>query len=44
MFGGVAFLVNGHMAIAVNGQGGILVRVDPETSATLVASGTPPCW
>lgn len=29
MFGGLAFLVNGNMAIAVSGQGGLLVRVDP---------------
>ena len=26
MFGGLAFLVNGHMAIAASGQGGLLVR------------------
>jgi TfoX/Sxy family transcriptional regulator of competence genes len=26
MFGGVSFLVDGHMAIAASGQGGILVR------------------
>ena len=30
MFGGLAFLVNGNMAVAASGQGGILVRVDPE--------------
>lgn len=29
MFGGLAFLVNGSMAIAASGQGGILVRSDP---------------
>ena len=29
MFGGLAFLVNGNMAIAASGQGGILVRSDP---------------
>ena len=29
MFGGLAFLVNGNMAVAASGQGGILVRVDP---------------
>jgi TfoX/Sxy family transcriptional regulator of competence genes len=37
MFGGLAFLVGGHMAIAASGQGGILVRVDPERSSALVA-------
>ena len=36
MFGGLAFLVNGNMAVAASGQGGILVRVDPEESARLV--------
>ncbi|MBA2496290.1 MAG: TfoX/Sxy family protein [Acidimicrobiia bacterium] len=36
MFGGLAFLVAGHMAVAAGGQGGILVRVDPEESARLV--------
>jgi len=36
MFGGLAFLVGGNMAIAASGQGGILVRVDPEESDALV--------
>jgi TfoX/Sxy family transcriptional regulator of competence genes len=36
MFGGVAFLVGGHLAIAASGQGGILVRVDPARSDHLV--------
>ena len=30
MFGGLAFLVNGNMAVAASGEGGLLVRVDPE--------------
>jgi TfoX/Sxy family transcriptional regulator of competence genes len=38
MFGGLAFLVGGHMAIAASGQGGILARVDPGVSDELVAS------
>jgi TfoX/Sxy family transcriptional regulator of competence genes len=38
MFGGLAFLVGGNMAIAASGQGGLLVRVDPEESDALVAS------
>ena len=38
MFGGLAFLVNGNMAVAASGQGGILVRVDPAESAELVSS------
>ena len=37
MFGGLAFLVGGNMAVAASGQGGILVRVDPEDSDRLVA-------
>jgi TfoX/Sxy family transcriptional regulator of competence genes len=36
MFGGLAFLVNGHMAVAASGQGGLLVNVHPEDSATLL--------
>ncbi|HEX4677677.1 MAG TPA: TfoX/Sxy family protein [Gaiellaceae bacterium] len=36
MFGGLAFLVNGNMAVAASGQGGILVRVDPDDSERLV--------
>lgn len=35
MFGGLAFLVGGHMAVAVSGQGGLLVRVDPERTDAL---------
>ena len=38
MFGGLAFLVDGNMAIAASGQGGILVRVDPAESDALVSS------
>jgi TfoX/Sxy family transcriptional regulator of competence genes len=38
MFGGLAFLLNGNMAVAASGQGGLLVRVDPAKSDALVAS------
>ena len=38
MFGGLGFMVGGNMAIAASGQGGILVRVDPEQSDELVAT------
>jgi TfoX/Sxy family transcriptional regulator of competence genes len=38
MFGGLAFLVNGNMAVAASGQGGLLVRVDPAEGEKLVAS------
>ena len=38
MFGGLAFLVGGNMAVGVSGQGGLLVRVDPTESDELVES------
>jgi TfoX/Sxy family transcriptional regulator of competence genes len=38
MFGGLAFLVGGNMAIAASREGGILVRVGPEQSERLVAT------
>jgi hypothetical protein len=38
MFGGLAFLIEGNMAVAASGQGGVLVRVDPAESAALVAT------
>jgi len=38
MFGGLAFLVGGNMAVAASGQGGLLVRVDPEESERLVST------
>ena len=36
VFGGLAFLIGGNMAVAASGQGGILVRIDPRESDTLV--------
>ena len=38
MFGGLAFLIRGNMAVAASGQGGVLARVDPAQSDALVAS------
>ena len=38
MFGGLAFLIRGHMAITASGQGRVLVHVDPGRSAELVAA------
>jgi TfoX/Sxy family transcriptional regulator of competence genes len=32
MFGGLAFLIGGNMAVGASGEGGILVRVDPAES------------
>lgn len=37
MFGGLAFLVNGHMAVSASGQGGLLLRVEPSETAALAA-------
>ena len=37
MFGGLAFLIGGNMAIGASGQGGILVHVDPAQSDKLAA-------
>ena len=39
MFGGLAFLIGGNMAVAASGEGGLLVRVDPEQSDRLTAGG-----
>jgi hypothetical protein len=40
MFGGLGFLIGGNLALAASGQGGIMVRVDPDQSDALVASTT----
>ncbi|MDQ3434803.1 MAG: TfoX/Sxy family protein, partial [Actinomycetota bacterium] len=37
IFGGLAFLVGGNMSVAASGQGGLMVRVDPEDTDALVA-------
>ena len=36
MFGGLAFLIGGNMSVAASGQGGLLVRVDPDEGETLL--------
>jgi hypothetical protein len=36
MFGGLAFLIGGHMAVAASGQGGLLLRCDPAESEALL--------
>jgi TfoX/Sxy family transcriptional regulator of competence genes len=38
MFGGLAFLIGGNMAVAASGQGGVLVRIDPAQSDQLVVT------
>ena len=36
MFGGLAFLLNGHMCVSASGRGGLLARIDPaDTEAAL---------
>lgn len=39
MFGGLAFLISGNMAVAANADGAVMVRVDPGTSEELTSSG-----
>ncbi len=39
MFGGLAFLIGGNMSVSASGQGGLLVRCDPEQTEKL--SGKP---
>jgi TfoX/Sxy family transcriptional regulator of competence genes len=36
MFGGLAFLINGNMAVSASGQGGLLLRVDPAATEALI--------
>ena len=36
MFGGLAFLVNGNMAVAASGQGGLLLHVEPSLGQKLL--------
>jgi TfoX/Sxy family transcriptional regulator of competence genes len=37
MFGGLAFLINGNMAVAASGRGGLMVRVPPAETDKLLA-------
>jgi hypothetical protein len=39
MFGGLAFLLNGNMAVSASGRGGIMVRVNPQDSDAWTAAG-----
>ena len=36
MFGGLAFLVDGHLAVAASGRGGLMVRVEPDDTPALL--------
>jgi hypothetical protein len=37
MFGGLAFLIGGHMSVSASGQGGLLLHIAPEETDTLLA-------
>jgi hypothetical protein len=37
MFGGLAFLIGGHMSVSASGHGGLLLRVEPEETESLLA-------
>lgn len=36
MFGGLAFMINGNIAVSASGQGGLLLRVDPAETDSLL--------
>ena len=36
MFGGLAFLIGGNMSVSASGQGGLLLRCDPDQTDALV--------
>jgi len=38
VFGGLAFMIGGNMAVAASGQGGLIIRVDPAEGPELVAT------
>ncbi|MFC0505171.1 TfoX/Sxy family protein [Micromonospora costi] len=37
MFGGLAMMLNGNMAVVIRGAGGLMVRVDPAQSAQFLS-------
>ncbi|MGI8506509.1 MAG: TfoX/Sxy family protein [Solirubrobacteraceae bacterium] len=37
MFGGLAFLIDGNLAVSASGQGGLLLRVDPAQTDALLS-------
>ena len=37
MFGGLAFLIGGHLAVAASGQGGLMLRCNPDATDSLLA-------
>ena len=44
MFGGLAFLVGGHMAVAASGKGGLMLRCDPADTERLVGEPARARW
>ncbi|MBO0819493.1 MAG: TfoX/Sxy family protein [Nocardiopsaceae bacterium] len=42
MFGGLAFLIRGHMSISASGHGGAFARVPPDRAEDLLAAGATP--
>lgn len=36
MFGGLAFMIHGHLAVSASSQGGLLLRIDPADTESLV--------
>lgn len=36
MFGGLAFLIHGNLAVSASGKGGLLLRIDPAETGSLV--------
>ena len=38
MFGGLAFLIGGNMSVSASGQGGLLLRVDPDQTGSLLVT------
>lgn len=38
MFGGLAFLIDGNMAVSVSSTGGLLLRIDPAQTESLVSA------
>jgi TfoX/Sxy family transcriptional regulator of competence genes len=42
MFGGLAFLVGGNMAVAASSKGGLMVRCAPEDTEQHLAAGATP--
>ena len=43
MFGGIGFMIDGHMALGVSGQGGLMIHCsEEETEALLAKPGARP--